>query len=69
MYIIITTDKQGNDWIMERKLSDAESWDETVSDIKRGEWRDISKVIRTSDGQDVLPLMQKWIDYKLEAAE
>jgi hypothetical protein len=65
MYLVICNDKRDGEVIMQRKLSDAESWDETVRDLARGEWKDVSRVIRACDGKDVLPLMREWIDYKM----
>lgn len=64
MYLVICESKTG-EVIVERNLSDAESWDITVASLAGGEWRDVSRVIRTSDGQDVLPLMLEWIDRKM----
>ena len=34
MYLVICNDKSG-EVIMQRKLSDAESWDETIRDLAR----------------------------------
>jgi len=55
MYIVITG-SGSNQHIAPRKLSDA-NWDETVLDIARGEWTDISSVIQASTGFDVLSSM------------
>lgn len=64
MFLVICNDKNG-EVIVERSLSAAESWDETVRSLASGEWSDVSRVIRVCDGQDVLQLMRKWIYYKM----
>ena len=51
MYLVICNDKRDGEVIMQRKLSDAESWDETIRDLARGEWKDVSRVIRACDGK------------------
>ena len=64
--LIVITGPDNNQSIMERKLSDS-GWDETVKAVAAGEWTDISSIIQTSTGTDVLPLivgaaMDIWAD-------
>lgn len=54
--LIVITGQSDNRWIMERKESDSD-WDNTVKSVAAGEWTDISSIIQTSTGVDVLPLI------------
>lgn len=59
--LIVITKSNGIEWIMERKLSDANDWDATVRSIAAGEWTDISMVYSTGEGFDALPSMAKQV--------
>ncbi len=58
--LIIIAGTGPDQYIPERKLSDCD-WNETVLDIARGEWKDVSSVIQTSTGADVLPSMARQV--------
>jgi hypothetical protein len=56
--IVICKDKTGYEWTPERRLIDT-SWDATVGDIARGEFKDVSQVIHASMGKDVLDIIAR----------
>jgi hypothetical protein len=58
MLIVICKDKTGYEWLPERRRIDT-SWDATVSDIARGEFKDVSQVIHASMGKDVLDIIAR----------
>ena len=56
--LIVICGEQGSEYLPQRRLVDAESWDVTVSDIAAGEFEDISSVQHTGmPDRDVLPLI------------
>lgn len=64
--LIIITGNRGDEWVMERRLSRM-GWDETVEDIAAGNWKNVSSVLQTSTGFDVLPqiarcVMNRWAE-------
>lgn len=58
--LIIICGETGSEYLPERRLVDAESWDVTVSDIAAGQFEDISSVQHTGmPGRDVLPIIAR----------
>lgn len=64
--LIVIVGSGADQYIPERSVNRTD-WDNTVKDIAAGEWRDVSSIIQTSTGVDVLPLivgaaMDIWAD-------